>query len=188
MGYAMKQVTAGLLALALVSAAACGPKDAAKGAAQDNGTASATSGASTELADVQNYTLSMDKVKQLFQAQTGLVRKAQAMSEEERNALQLPDGASLDDMVRQISDNPGFTAVVHDAGLEPREFVLASMSLTQSMMAAGVLEMRPNDNQDSLVNAMNANKDNVQFVRDHQAELNAMRDAMRKEFGGATTE
>jgi hypothetical protein len=184
----MKQVTAGFFALALVSIAACGPKDAANGAAQDNSSASATAGASTELADVQRYELSMDKVKKMFAARRGLVAKAQAMTEEQRDALRLPAGASLDDMVRQISNNPEFAAVVRDAGLEPREFVLATMSLTQSVMAAGVLDMRPNDNQDSLVQAMNASKSNVQFVRDHQGELNAMQDDMRKEFEGASTE
>lgn len=184
----MIQVTAGFFALALVSIAACGPKDAANGAAQDNSSASATAGASTELADVQRYELSMDKVKRLFQAQRDLMRKVQAMPEEERAALRMPEGASLDDMVRQIADSPEWSSVVRDAGFEPREFIVASMSMSQSMMAAGVLEMRPNDNPDSLVEAMNANKGNVQFVRDHQGELNAMRDDMRKEFEGTSTE
>jgi len=50
-------------------------------------------------------------------------------------------------------------------------------------MAASVLKMRPNDDQDSLVKSMNANMDNVKFVQEHEAEITAKREAMEKELG-----
>jgi len=38
--------------------------------------------------------------------------------------------------------------------------------------------MRPGDDPDSLVASMNASMANVKFVQEHEAEINAGRDAM----------
>jgi hypothetical protein len=54
--------------------------------------------------------------------------------------------------------------------------------MIQTGMAASILEMRPDDNQDSLVREMQANMDNIKFYREHKAEIDAKQQAAQKEM------
>ncbi|HET8763089.1 MAG TPA: hypothetical protein VFM12_06710 [Gemmatimonadales bacterium] len=168
-----------LLAAACLASAACGPKDAPPAdkptAAQQDGT--------TDLADVTSYKLSMDKVNKFFEAQRNMVVKMKAMTPAQQEALSLDGSGSMEEMAQKIEASPEWASAIRDAGLEPREYVTLTMSMLQSAMAASVLKMRPNDDQDSLVTAMHANMDNVKFVQEHEAEINAKREAMEKEVG-----
>jgi hypothetical protein len=71
---------------------------------------------------------------------------------------------------------------IREAGLSSREYITATMAMVQAGMAASVLKMRPKDNQDSLIREMKANKDNVRFVQEHEAELNRKQQAMQAEM------
>ncbi len=176
----MKTRLTTLLAAACLASAACGPKDAPPA----DSPASAQADGTVDLADVTNYKLSMDKVNKFFEAQRNMVLKMKSMTPAQQEALSLDQSGSLEEMAQRIEASPEWTSAIHDAGLEPREYVTLTMSLMQSAMAASVLKMRPNDDQDSLVTAMQANMDNVKFVQEHEADINAKREAMEKEVGG----
>lgn len=179
---------------ALLLAAACSNKDAAPAAdsgaapAAASGSATASGGGDADLADVASYRLTMEKMDRYYAAQRNLAVRAAAMSPAERAALEAKDdaddnaGQSLDDMARKIDDTPAMAAAVREAGLSSREFATITMAMLQSAMVASVLQMRPNDNQDSLVREMKANMDNVKFMRDNEAVLRQKQEAMAAEM------
>ena len=152
---------------------------------QDNsGTPRASTAASTssqtmeeQLEDLSKYRLSMDKIDRYIAVQRSLAQRAAAMSPAEREAMKEKYGnqdnsnANLDDLARNIEEIPEMNAAVREAGLSPREFALITMSMMQSAMAASVLQMRPNDNPDSLAREMKANIDNIRFYQQHEAEI-----------------
>src|SRR5689334_2297717 len=145
-----------------------------------------------ELADVQSYKLSMDKIDKMLAAQRILAAKAKAMTPAEREAMQArgesssDPSASLDDMARKIDGEPMLRDAIHQAGLSSREYVLITMSMMQTGMADGVLKMRPKDNQDSLIREMKANSDNIKFYREHEAEITAKTKAIEAEMKGVS--
>ena len=185
-------------ALVLVTTlVACGKKEgganasSAQGAAAPASTTSAGSKGDAELADVQSYRLSMDKIDKMLAAQRILAAKAKAMTPAEREAMEArgesasDPNESLDDMARKIDGEPMLRDAIREAGLSSREYVLITMSMMQTGMADGVLKMRPKDNQDSLIREMKANPDNIKFYREHQAEITAKSKAIEAEMKGA---
>jgi hypothetical protein len=193
----MRQLTHRLVpALVLVTTlVACAKKeDSATSSSAPAAAAPASAIAGTkgdaELADVQSYKLSMEKIDKMLAAQRNLAAKAKAMTPAERDAMQArgesssDPSASLDDMARKIDGEPMLRDAIHQAGLSPREYVLITMSMMQTGMADGVLKMRPKDNQDSLIREMKANPDNIKFYREHEAEITAKTKAIEAEMKG----
>ncbi|HEU4697541.1 MAG TPA: hypothetical protein VFS40_00015 [Gemmatimonadales bacterium] len=180
-----------LLLATTVALAACSsdkPKTTPEGAEAAASTSSATSGGD-DLADITNYRLSMAKVDQWYAAQRNIAQKLKAMSPAQRAAMDSAlsmdasdPNAGLDDLANRIASQPMMRDAVKDAGLSPKEYATLTMSLVQSGMAAGVLKMRPKDNQDSLVREMKANPENVRFMQEHEAELNQKQQAMQAEM------
>src|SRR5512141_758591 len=133
--------------------------------------------ADNELKDITTYRLSMDKIDKYIAAQRNIALEAKNLSPEEKAAMEARnDGdsnadASLDDMQKKIDSEPLMKSAIQDAGLSTREFVMITMSMMQSGMAAGVLKMRPKDNQDSLIRAMQASAENVKFYQDNETEI-----------------
>jgi len=193
----MPQLTHRLLpALVLVTIlVACSKKEG--GATDSSAPGAATPAAAgtkgdAELADVQSYRLSMDKIDKMLAAQRILAAKAKAMTPAEREAMEARDESasdpneSLDDMARKIDGEPMLRDAIREAGLSSREYVLITMSMMQTGMADGVLKMRPKDNQDSLIREMKANPDNIKFYREHQAEITAKSKAIEAEMKGVS--
>ena len=175
--------------------AACGKKDAAPGdttaAATAATSAPAPSSGGDDLADVTSYKLSMDKIDKYIAAQPALTAKMKSMSQAERDAVKARNegrdnsNASIDDMARNIESEPVMNDAIRSAGLSAREFALITMSMMQSAMAASVLKMRPNDNQDSLIREMKANPDNIKFYREHEAEITRKTQELQAEMKAA---
>ena len=196
----MPQLTHRLVpALVLVTTlAACGKKEggapdsSAPGAAPAASATAAGTKGEAELADVQSYELSMDKIDKMLAAQRILAAKAKAMTPAEREAMKARGESdsnpneSLDDMARKIESEPMLRDAIREAGLSSREYVLITMSMMQTGMADGVLKMRPKDNQDSLIREMKANPDNIKFYREHQAEITAKSKAIEAEMKGVS--
>ena len=196
----MPQLTHRLVpALVLVATlAACGKKDggasdsSAPGAATPASATTAGTKGDAEVASVQSYRLSMDKIDRMLAAQRILAAKAKAMTPAEREAMEArgesasDPNASLDDMARRIDSEPMLRDAIREAGLSSREYVLITMSMMQTGMADGVLKMRPKDNQDSLIREMKANPDNIKFYREHEAEITAKSKAIEAEMKGVS--
>ena len=168
-----------LLAIGSLAIAACGPRDAPPA----ESTSAAQQGGATDLSTVTNYKLSMDKVNKFFEAQRNMAIKLKSLTPAQQKALSLEGSGSMEEMAQKLESSPEWASAIRAAGLEPGEYATLTMSMLQSAMAASVLKMRPNDDQDSLVTAMHANMDNVKFVQEHEAEINAKREAMEKEVG-----
>lgn len=173
--------TASRYVLLALSLAACNAKDSANAgdtaAATTAGASAPAKSGDGDLADVQSYRLSMDKIDKFMTAQRNLALKAKDLSPAEREAMKLRNenadnsDESIDGIARRIEGEPMMNAAIREAGLSSREYALITMSMIQSAMAAGVLKMRPNDNADSLVREMKANKDNVKFMQENEAEI-----------------
>ena len=178
----------------LLVLAACGKKDAApaSNATATNASASAGAKGDADLADVQSYELTMDKVDKYFAVQRNLANKVKAMSPAERKAAMAhkdddndEDSGKSDDidgMARKIDSQPQLAAAIREAGLSSREFAVMTLALMQSGMAASVMKMRPKDDPDSLARAMKANPANVRFYREHEAELTRRTNEMKAEM------
>ena len=161
-------------ALALAATACSGDDtDAADSAAGDS-PAAAPASTGDDLTDVSNYRLTMDKVDRYFDAQLAIARRVKDLSPEERAPLEEMGSsadASLDDMARRLESHPAMRDGLREANLSPREFATMTMAMVQAGMAASVLQMRPNDNQDSLAREMKASMENIRFMRENEAEL-----------------
>jgi hypothetical protein len=183
------------LALLALAAAACAKGeesaagDTARVSAEAGGAAPAgASSTDADLADLSRYRLTMDKVDRYFVAQRNLFQKVKDMSPAEREALEKSQDsvadadANLDDMVRNIERSPVMRDAVRDAGLSPREYVMVTMAMFQAGMAASVIKMRPNDNQDSLAREMKVNPENLKFMQEHEAHITQKQKAMEEEM------
>ncbi|MDQ3242478.1 MAG: hypothetical protein M3Q09_01960 [Gemmatimonadota bacterium] len=164
---------------------------------KDNGAAAGASSAAPsapaqsadeQLAELGEYSLSMDKFDKYLAAQRNIMLKAKDMSPADKQAMEARNegrnnaNASLDDMVRNVESEPMMNAAVRDAGLSAREFALVAMSLMQTGMAAGVAKMRPKDNQDSLIRAMKANPANVKFLLENEAAITRKQKDLKAEM------
>ena len=169
-----------LVALGLMTLTACSKKDSASesASASTSGTPAASNNTANEdLADITKYRLTMDKIDKYLAAQRNLAQKAKELTPAQRAALEARNensgdpNQSMDEMVRRIEKEPIMVDAIKDAGLSPREFMMITMSMMQTAMAASVAKMRPNDNQDSLIREMKANPDNIKFYNQNEAEI-----------------
>lgn len=150
--------------------------------------AGSTKSADDDLAELAEYRLSMDKFDRYIAAQRNMIMNASKLSPAERAAMEARGDSednsdeTLDDMARKVESEPVMKAAVREAGLSPREFALIGMSFVQTSMAAGILKMRPNDNQDSLIREMKANPANVKFLLDNEAELTRKNTVLQEEL------
>ena len=179
-----------LLVAMLLAAAGCA-SDAGERAETSDAEAGASGAtvsardAEDDLADITSYKLSMDKIDKYFEAQRNIGARVKAMSPAEREAMKENDNsanASLDDMARNMDRHPALKSAIEDAGLSTREYATLTMAMVQAGMAASILQMRPNDNQDSLAREMKASMENIRFMREHEAEITQKQKAIEAEF------
>jgi hypothetical protein len=149
--------------------------------AEAGGAASAT--AASDLRDVSNYELRMGQVDKYYEAYRNMGEAMKDMTPQQREALDMDaSDADLDTYVSRLEGQPAINSAIRDAGLSAREFSLILWSMLQSGMAAAVLDMQPNANQDSLVREMDANMGNVKFMRDNEAELRRKQEALQADM------
>jgi hypothetical protein len=176
------------LALAL-TCAACGGGDADTAAESPEASAAPPSG-EQDLGSLNEYELTMDRIDRYFQTQRNMMEALKDMTPAEREAanVAMDADASLDEMVAQAEASALVSEAARAAGLSTREFVMISFSLFQSMMASSVAQMQPNVDQDSLIESMNVNPANVQFVRENEAALRQKQQEIQAEMEAAGVE
>jgi hypothetical protein len=165
---------AALLApLLLVAACASDADTAADSGAAAPAAAAAPASAGDDLADVSAYELTMERMDRFYAVQRALGTRMAAMSPAEREALDVASDAddSMDETVRRLEGNETMAAALRDGGMSAREFTLLTAAIMQSGMAAAVLQMQPQANQDSLMREMKVNPANVRFLRENEAAL-----------------
>ena len=177
-----------LIATVIALAACSGGDNAADSADTDAAPAtSAQQQAEKDLGDINDYRLTMDGMNKFFEAQRNLGIAASKLSPAEREAMEAKNDAegtdgSLDQMIKRIEENKMANDAVRKAGLTAREYTMITFAMMQAAMAASVLQMRPNDNQDSLARAMQANPENIKFMQEHQAEFARRQEEMAAEM------
>lgn len=172
-------------ALVLTAAACSAGDDADPGSGTADAPAAAPDGGD-DVARIARYELTMDRVDRLFAAQRAIALAIRDMPEAERTAMQELDmnDASLAEFGERLESIPGVEAALDDVGISGREYATATMAMVSAAMASSLMQMRPNDNQDSLARAMNANMDNVEFMRENEAELARKQQALEAELQG----
>lgn len=169
-----------------LTGAACAGDDAEPGDST-SGTVPAAEAPSSgdDLTDVTNYRLTMDKVDRYFDAQLAIARRVKDLTPEERAPLEQMESsanATLDDMARRLESHPATRDGLREAGMPAREFATLTMAMVQAGMAASVLQMRPNDDQDSLAREMKASMDNIRFMQENEAELTRRQQELEAEL------
>lgn len=172
-------------ALALAGAACAGDDaDSADSAAGDAPVAD-VAGSGDDLADISSYRLTMDKVDRFFDAQLAIARRVKDLPPEDRaplDEMESSANATLDDMARKLESHPATRDGLREADISAREFATLTMAMVQAGMAASVLQMRPNDNQDSLAREMKASMDNIRFMQENEAELTRRQQELEAEL------
>lgn len=133
-----------------------------------------------DMVEMQNYTLSVDKVDRFGDAMHDLAKLAQknpsAASAMETDA---DKNENLDAIGRRYSSNLELAGVLKSHGFSPREFALCEMVIFQSAFAEAA--KRAGADPAKLASDAHVNPANLTFVEQHKTEL----DAMRKKYSGA---
>lgn len=159
---------------ALAGTACAGDDTESAGSAADDAPPAEAASSGDDLTDISNYRLTMEKVDRYFDAQLAIARRVKDLPPEDRaplDEMESSANATLDDMARKLESHPATRGGLREADMSAREFATLTMAMLQAGMAASVLQMRPNDNQDSLAREMKASMDNIQFMRENEAEL-----------------
>ena len=126
----------------------------------------------------------LSKKDELTDAESERLEKLQTLAEEQEDALEQGGGTNLNsaqtlnDMEAAIKANPRFLAALNTVGLAPREYskyMLASLmaGMVAGFQKSGMLKDLPKELKE-------VHPDNVKFMIEHEAELNAMRAEMEK--------
>jgi hypothetical protein len=127
----------------------------------------------------------LSKKDELTDAESARLEKLEAQAEEQEEALaqanagaNMSNAKDLNQMEAAIKANPQFMAALTKVGLTAREYARWTIaSLMAGMVAgfqkSGVLKELPKDLKE-------VNPENVKFIIDNEAELNAMRKEMEK--------
>ena len=122
------------------------------------------------------YPLSMERLERWQRAAQNLqevatANPALAATWEAQNT----DAESLDEIVGRIEREPEARRAIESAGIAPRDYVLTSMALIQAMFAMAAVDMGQSEGVPDGVNP-----ENVAFVREHRADIEAMMTAMQE--------
>ncbi len=134
--------------------------------------ASAQTNDSGDLTEVEHYTLTMDNVTRLMQT-FGDLNKYGKEHPEAKAATSNDSGVkeSLSNVEKRISKYPPLVSILQSHKFTVREFLVAEVALLQSSMAQAL---------DPTAKAPEGvNPENLKFVREHKAEL----EALQKQYG-----
>ena len=167
-----------LVLCALAALAACDGKTArphAEPSVAGGFASAATAEAVAKSAEPGAYRLTMDAVRRTIEAQRNL---ALATGADPRAVA--PQGTeTIDEQVAKLEAAPALRAAVEDAGLTPREHVVASWVLFQAGMAQGVIDggARP----EAVLAGIRIHPENVEFFRAHREQIARLQKAMEDE-------
>ena len=158
-----------LAAVALI--VACSSRDSSRAASGDTASSAATPIAAEReptANDIADYRLDMDKMKKYSAAMKGLAALAKTDSAAS-GAMGTHANETTAQTIARIESSPAAVRVLKDVGLTPRDFVWITAAWLQAAMTQAVLESSP---QSKLPPGQNPQ--NVEFLRAHRAELEAM--------------
>lgn len=133
--------------------------------------------ASNDMADLENYALTMEKVNNLAKALSDIGSYTKAHPEVRASLETEGDaGESLDVVAARMNAIPAIAAILTQDRLQPREFLIAELTFMQSVVAVA---SKPIDQGDREYAAkVHLNPANLAFMRDHRSELKAIQARM----------
>jgi hypothetical protein len=135
--------------------------------------------ADPDMIEMQNYTLTVDKIDRFGDAMHDLGELAQK-NPQLASAMETDSDKNedLDAVGRRFSAHPEVAAVLKSHGFSPREFALCEMVIFQSAFAEAAKQAGTDPAK--LASDAHVNPANLTFVEQHKAEM----DAMRKKYSG----
>jgi hypothetical protein len=121
----------------------------------------------------------MHKVNKYGEAMRNLAQSMRNIPESQRPNINASN-MSLDQYANALNSNPQIRDAIRRANMTPKDFAYTMFALLSASMASSIIQMRPNDNADSLAREMQANPKNIRFVREHEAEIKQMQEEMSK--------
>ena len=123
---------------------------------------------------------SLDEKEELTEAQQAELEKLrereEALEQEMDRAVGFSNNQTLADMEAAMTKEPAAMRALAREGLTPREYALCMMTLLQASMVEGFSQGKA----DLSKLPPGVNPENVKFVREHKAELEAMQTALGK--------
>ena len=131
----------------------------------------------------------LEKKEELTEAESERLEKLREQRDQQEEAVKaanetgdMSNAQTIDEMEAQIKKHPRAMAAFNQAGLSPREYSKFMMTMMMAGMIAGfqksgMIKDVPKELKDTI------HPDNVKFVLDHGAEL----EAMQKEFKALTS-
>ena len=111
--------------------------------------------------------------------QTKLEKLEQELEEaQSKENAEAKNANTLSEMADVAAKNPMLNNALRRAGLTPREYAVFTMALFQSMMFS---QLKKSGNLNAVPKELKMNSANVTFVEEHEAELMAMSERMKKE-------
>jgi hypothetical protein len=166
-----------LLAVAALAFAGCSSKDAAQ--ADSAATATTVTAAPSDVGsaeptanEISNYKLDMDRMNRYSAAIKGLGALAQTDSSAVE-AMSSDGSETMSQMIAKIEAMPKAMKVLNKAGLDPKDYVWITTAWLQAAMTQGMLEANPKAKVPE-----GQNLQNVEFLKAHKAELDAMQKSM----------
>lgn len=170
-----KAIIAASLSAAIVIVAACSTKDSASTSADSVTVAPAPAvSPSNDNAAMESYTLDMNKIEKL----TAFMKNAAAYKKSHPGQdidVSLDASDNLETSIQKIEANAIARDLLDKSGLTARDYVLTISAYLGAGMTAAMLDTNPNAKIPEGVNPQN-----VEFIRSHKTELDAIKQAMEE--------
>ena len=119
---------------------------------------------------VRRWQAATDAMQKAVEADPALAARLEQLDGNEDESDRENGALKLSAYAARIAAVPEAKRAIEQAGLDAEEYALVTMTLMQASMAYALLQASPNT---PIPNGVN--KANVEFVREHHAELEAMR-------------
>jgi hypothetical protein len=143
-------------------------------AAKPEQTTTAASGFVLDMAKVDAYYATIDRISQMYKADPSL---ATGKDGEEDDPVSMDASESIDAYIARIEADPKAKRLVTSAGMSVSDFAHTNAAMLEGMMAAGMMEATGKTEVPAGINPQY-----VEFAQQHKAELEAKMTALQAKY------
>jgi hypothetical protein len=119
--------------------------------------------------ELQNFRLTEDRLRAWHRVQLAAAQQPDLRLQDDDDEEDVMNGAAATRLLQRIGEQPQIASTIHGAGMEPREFVIVTFALAHGVVGHAVtLAGQPVP--------PGTNRENVEFVRQHEEEMRRMRE------------
>ena len=133
--------------------------------------AHSATGGDADLRELSRYQLTMADIRKFAAANANLAKHPK-VEQDDDDAEDADDNASLDEMAARIESVPVARKAVEAAGLSARQYAVITMALFQASLAQYAVEQGADPGK--IARETGVNPANIRFVKEHKAELDQM--------------